>query len=172
MVGIPEAGGYVLASGSRALFETHRATLDIPLTMEFVGTDAGHAALQDVALLSGMYGTLAGVTHALALVRGETGIAFQDFTPRLVDWLMSMASTMEQISDQVASGNFPTDTVASLSMQSAGVKTFVDTAHEQGISPELLTPYFALMKRRVEQGHGNEGVAGLVELLAIPGTVR
>ncbi|MFE7129876.1 NAD(P)-dependent oxidoreductase [Streptomyces sp. NPDC057638] len=165
MVGVPEAGGYVLLSGSRGLFETHEATLGVPLVPEFAGVDAGHAALQDIALLSGMYGTLAGVTHALALVRDEKEINLRDFTPRLVNWVMSMASAIEQISDQVASGHYPTGDVAPLSMQSAGVSTFLTTARDQGVSPELLTPYFALMKRRVEQGHGDEGPAGLVELL-------
>ncbi|MFJ9029251.1 NAD(P)-dependent oxidoreductase [Streptomyces sp. NPDC102274] len=165
MVGVPEAGGYVFYSGSHELFETHRAALAVPVGTRYVSANAGHAALQDVALLSGMYGMLAGITHAFALVRGEAEISLKEFTPLLTDWLMSMSPTVEQVAGQLASGDYESDIVSNLAMQVAGVGTFVGTAHEQGVSPELLTPYFDLMKRRLEGGHGAEGVTGLVDLL-------
>ncbi|WP_405985416.1 NAD(P)-dependent oxidoreductase [Streptomyces sp. NBC_00872] len=168
MIGVPEAGGYVFYSGSHEVFGAHRAALAVPVGTRFVGTDAGHAALQDVALLSGMYGTLAGVTHAFALVLGEEEISLKEFAPLLSGWLTAMAASVEQIAGQLESGDYTSDVVSSLAMQVAGIKTFVGTAHEQGVSPELLTPYFELMKRRVEDGHGAEGFAGMVGLL-VPG---
>lgn len=167
MVGIPEAGGYAFYSGSRELFEAHRAALAVPVDPRFVGTNVGHAALQDVALLSGMYGLFAGITHAFALVRGEKEISLKEFTPLLAGWLMSMASTIQQVAEQLQSGDYESDVVSSLAMQVAGIETFVGTAHEQGISPELLTPYFDLMKRQLEQGHGAEGLTGMIDLLAL-----
>ncbi|PVE13801.1 dehydrogenase [Streptomyces scopuliridis RB72] len=169
MVGVPEAGGYVFYSGSPELFETHRAALAVPVGTRYVGANAGHAALQDVALLSGMYGMLAGITHAFALVRGEAEISLKEFTPLLTGWLMSMSPTVEQVAAQLDSGDYTSDVVSNLAMQVAGVKTFVGTAREQGVSPELLTPYFDLMKRRLEGGQGAEGVTGLVELLTRDG---
>ncbi|MGW6602753.1 NAD(P)-dependent oxidoreductase [Streptomyces sp. NPDC055036] len=179
MVGIPEAGGYVFYSGSPELFDAHRVALAVPVGTRYVGANAGHAALQDVALLSGMYGMLAGVTHAFALVREEAGISLKEFTPLLTGWLMSMSPVVEQIAGQLESGDYTSDVASNLAMQVAGVKTFVGTAQEQGVSPELLTPYFDLMKRRLagpeglevleglEGGHeaGPEGLTGLVDLL-------
>ncbi|WP_328406949.1 hypothetical protein [Nocardia sp. NBC_00403] len=38
-------------------------------------------------------------------------------------------------------------------------------AAEQGVSPELLTPFMALMERRVAEGGGNESNTGIVDLL-------
>ncbi|MFE1247280.1 hypothetical protein ACFW6P_00395 [Streptomyces sp. NPDC058741] len=52
MIGAPDSGGYVFCSGSRELFEEHRATLAVPAGTRYVGTDPGFAALHDVALLS------------------------------------------------------------------------------------------------------------------------
>ncbi|MFE2639922.1 NAD(P)-dependent oxidoreductase [Streptomyces scopuliridis] len=169
MIGVPEAGGYVFYSGSPELFETHGTALAVPAGTRYVGANAGHAALQDVALLSGMYGMLAGITHAFALVRGEAEISLKEFTPLLTGWLMSMSPVVEQVAGQLESGDYTSDVVSNLAMQVAGVRTFVGTAHEQGVSPELLTPYFDLMKRRLEGGHGAEGVTGLVELLTRDG---
>jgi len=40
--------------------------------------------------------------------------------------------------------------------------TFLAAAEEQSVDPRLLTPYMELMSRRVAQGHGDEGLAGLV----------
>ncbi|MFJ6567508.1 NAD(P)-binding domain-containing protein [Streptomyces sp. NPDC091292] len=165
MVGQPEAGGYVFYSGSRELFEARREALAVPVGTRYVGADAGHAALQDVALLSAMYGAFAGITHAFALVRGEDEIALKEFAPLLTEWVVSMSGAVGQMAEQLESGDHTSGVVSNLAMQVAGIKTFVGTAHEQGVSPELLTPYFDLMRRRVESGHGTEGGTGLVDLL-------
>jgi hypothetical protein len=40
------------------------------------------------------------------------------------------------------------------------------TAEEQRLSAELLVPYMALMERRLADGHADEGVTGVIDLLA------
>ncbi|CAM5424252.1 hypothetical protein SXANM310S_06356 [Streptomyces xanthochromogenes] len=50
----------------------------------------------------------------------------------------------------------------------AGVPAFLDTAEQQGVSPELLVPYFALMRRRLAEGSPEEDLAGVVDLLVRP----
>lgn len=47
----------------------------------------------------------------------------------------------------------------------AGAPTFLTTAEEQGVSPELLTPYFALMCRRLAEGSGEEDLTGVIGLV-------
>ncbi|MFF2847897.1 NAD(P)-dependent oxidoreductase [Streptomyces sp. NPDC058001] len=165
MVGQPEAGGYVFYSGSSELFEARHEALAVPVGTRFVGTDAGHAALLDVALLSAMYGTFAGITHAFALVRDEDGIELKEFTPLLAGWLAAMLGAGLQMSGQPDSGDDTSDGGSSLAMQVAGIKTFVGTARDQGVSPELLTPYFDLMRRQLDSRHGTEGAKDLVDLL-------
>ncbi|MEU4101996.1 dehydrogenase [Streptomyces tanashiensis] len=50
-------------------------------------------------------------------------------------------------------------------MQVAGTPTFLATAEGQGVSPELIGPYFGLMRRRLDAGSGEEDLAGVVDLL-------
>lgn len=51
-------------------------------------------------------------------------------------------------------------------MQVAGTPTFLSTAEQQGVSTELLDPYFELMRRRLSEGSGEEDLTGVIDLLA------
>ncbi|GGV17600.1 dehydrogenase [Streptomyces litmocidini] len=164
MIGVPEAGGYVFYSGSRELFELHRAVLAVPAGTEYVGEDAGFAALHDVALLSGMYGMFAGAAHAFALIRRED-VDPVAFAPLLADWLAAMAQGVHGTAARLKSGDYTEDVVSPLAMQVAGTPTFLATAEGQGVSPELLRPYFELMRRRLDVGSGDEDLTGVVDLL-------
>ncbi|MGX1513914.1 NAD(P)-dependent oxidoreductase [Streptomyces collinus] len=163
MIGDADSGGYVFYSGSPELFEEHRDTLAVPAGTRYVGEDAGFAALHDVALLSAMSGMFAGIVHAFALVAPED-IAPKDFAPLLVSWLGAMTGSAHKAADQIGSGDYGKGVVSNLAMQVAGNATLLRTAEEQGVSPELLTPYTALMERLAE-GHGAEDTTGAVELL-------
>ncbi|MFD8702133.1 NAD(P)-binding domain-containing protein [Kitasatospora sp. NPDC059648] len=164
MIGVPAAGAYVFYSGSAELFEEHRETLAAPAAVRYVGADAGHAALHDVALLSAMYGMFAGIAHAFALVRGE-GVKPGDLAPLLGSWLTAMAGSVEQTAAQLESGDYTTGVVSNLAMQVAGKETLLRTAEEQRVSVELLSPYFRLMEHRLALGSGAEDLTGVVDLL-------
>ncbi|MEU6272992.1 NAD(P)-binding domain-containing protein [Streptomyces populi] len=164
MIGVPESGGHVLYSGSPELFDRHRPTLGVPAGTTFVGADPGFAALHDVALLSAMYGMFAGVTHAFALIR-EEDIDPVAFAPLLADWLSAMAPSVHDTADRLRSGDHTKEVASTLAMQVAGTPTFLRTAEQQGVSVELLSPYFELMRRRLDEGGGTEGLTGLVDLL-------
>ncbi|TLQ44709.1 NAD(P)-dependent oxidoreductase [Streptomyces marianii] len=167
MIGAPETGGYVLYSGSRALFDTHRAVLEVPAPARFVGEDPGHAALHDVALLSGMYGMFAGISHAFALIEGED-IAPKDLAPLLSEWLGAMGFFVGNAAERLTSGDFTTGVVSNLAMQVAATGTLLRTASEQGVSTELIDPYFELMRRRLAADraeHAHEDTAGAITLL-------
>ncbi|MFE5947408.1 NAD(P)-dependent oxidoreductase [Streptomyces sp. NPDC056480] len=168
MVGIPEAGGYVFYSGSRELFELHRESLAVPVGTAYVGEDAGFAALHDVALLSAMYGMFAGASHAFALIRGED-IDPVAFAPLLGDWVRAMVGPMvDGTARGLASGAYD-DSESNLAMQVAGTPTFLTTAEEQGVSPELIRPYFELMRRGLAASGAGEGTTSLVDLLVRKG---
>ncbi|MGW0946395.1 NAD(P)-dependent oxidoreductase [Streptomyces sp. NPDC002623] len=164
MIGVPGAGSYVFYSGSRELFEQHRDTLSVPAATAYVGVDAGFAALHDVALLSAMYGMFAGAAHAFALIRKEE-IDPASLAPLLAGWLVAMAPAVHQTAAQLRSGDYTQGVVSNLAMQVAGTPTFLNTAEEQGVSPELLRPYFDLMRRRLAEGSGAEDLTGVVDLL-------
>lgn len=164
MIGVPEAGGYVFYSGSREVFARHGDTLRVPAGTAYVGEDAGFAALHDVALLSAMYGMFAGTAHAFALIRKED-IDPTAFAPLLADWLVAMAPAVHETARRLRSGDYTGEVVSSLAMQVAGTPTFLDTAGEQGVSPELLSPYFRLMRRRLAETDGEEDLTGVIDLL-------
>ncbi|UYQ62523.1 NAD(P)-dependent oxidoreductase [Streptomyces peucetius] len=165
MIGVPDSGGYVLYSGPRALFDTHRDTLAVPSGARYVGEDPGFAALHDVALLSAMTGMFAGVHHAFALIRKED-IAPGKFAGLLADWLVAMAPMAHTTAERLESGDRTTGVVSNLAMMVTGNATLLRTADEQGVSTELLTPYTELMARHLEDGHGEEDGSGMVDLLA------
>lgn len=120
-----------------------------------------------MALLSAMNGMFAGILHAFALIRRED-IAPSDLAPLLVSWLGAMAPMAHQAAAQLESGDYGKGVVSNLAMQVAGTETLLRTAREQGVSPELLTPWVALMERRLADGHGDEDTTGVVELLERP----
>jgi 3-hydroxyisobutyrate dehydrogenase-like beta-hydroxyacid dehydrogenase len=164
MIGTPEAGGFVFYSGARDVFERHQQILGVAAGTVYVGEDAAHAALYDVALLSAMYGMFAGAAHAFALIRKED-IDPASFAPLLADWLVAMAQSVHQTAGQLRTGDYTAGVGSRLAMQVAGIPTFTGTAEEQGVSPELLSPYFELMRRRLAEGGGEEGLTGVVDLL-------
>ncbi|MEU8762905.1 NAD(P)-binding domain-containing protein [Streptomyces sp. NPDC048659] len=166
MIGRPETGGYVLYSGDRALFERHRETLAAPAGTRFVGEDPGHAALHDIALLSAMTGMFAGMTHAFALVAPEKDLDRSGFAALLAEWLGAMSGAAHGIAAQLESGDYTQGVASSLAMMAAADDTLLTTARDQSVDPRLLVPYMELMRRRVAQGHGAEGLAGVVGLLS------
>ncbi|MFD4240707.1 NAD(P)-dependent oxidoreductase [Streptomyces sp. NPDC058525] len=167
MIGAPESGGYVFYSGSRGLFDAHRAVLEVPAGARFVGEDPGHAALHDVALLSAMYGMFAGISHAYALIEGED-IPARDLAPLLSEWLGAMGFFVGNAAERLDSRDFTTGVVSNLAMQVAASGTLLRTAEQQGVSAELISPYLELMRRRLAAdpaGHGAEDTAGAITLL-------
>ncbi|RST03359.1 NAD(P)-dependent oxidoreductase [Streptomyces sp. WAC07149] len=167
MIGVPQAGGYVFHSGSRALFDAHRATLEVPAGARFVGEDPGHAALHDVALLSAMYGLFAGVSHAYALIEGED-VAPSSLAPLLSEWLGAMGFFVGNAAERLASRDFTTGVVSNLAMQVAGSGTLLRASADQGVSAELIGPYLDLMRERLEAdpvAHAGEDTTGAITLL-------
>jgi 3-hydroxyisobutyrate dehydrogenase-like beta-hydroxyacid dehydrogenase len=164
MIGSPPA--FVLYSGSCSAFDTYRPVLDVFGASTYVAADPGGAALQDIALLSAMYGQMMGVLHAFALVRSG-GVEATAFAPLLNSWLTAMSGFTEEAARQIDAGDYGGEVVSSLGMQAAAFGHLLQAATEQGVSPELIAPLEPLLQRRVADGHGAENVAGVVELLTI-----
>ncbi|MEV4093062.1 NAD(P)-dependent oxidoreductase [Streptosporangium saharense] len=165
MIGVQEAGAFILYSGSRDLFDEHRDTLAVPAHPVYVGEDAGYAALHDVALLSAMTGMFAGIAHAFALLRREKGISPKEFAPMLAGWLTAMTSSAYGTADQLESGDYTRNVTSNLAMMVEGNATMLRTAEEQGVSAELLTPFMTLMERRLADGYGDEDTTGVIDLI-------
>ncbi|WP_043661868.1 NAD(P)-dependent oxidoreductase [Nocardia thailandica] len=164
MIGAADSGAYVFYSGSAQLHGTHAETLAVPAGVNYVGTDAGFAALYDIALLSAMWGMFAGAAHAFALI-GIEDISPIEFAPLMVAYQQAMAGYAYGTAAQLASGDYTKDVESNLAMMATTNDTLRRTALEQGVSPELLEPFMKLMERRVAEGGGNESTTGVVDLL-------
>ncbi|MEU3270157.1 NAD(P)-binding domain-containing protein [Saccharomonospora sp. NPDC006951] len=162
MIGGPEA--FLLYSGSRDAFERTEPVLAAFGEAHYLDADPGRAALYDIALLTGMYGAVAGIIQALALVRAE-GQATAEVAPLLSRLLGGVAASVGGYAEQIDSGDYGKNAVANLAMQTTAFGHLLDFAATQGVSGELLAPLGELMRRRVAEGHGHEEVTGIIEYL-------
>ncbi|MFI1400840.1 NAD(P)-dependent oxidoreductase [Streptomyces sp. NPDC020681] len=161
MIGGPHA--YVFYSGPQQTFEAHRETLAVLGGTKFAGTDPGLAALNDLALLTGMYGMVLGVMQAFALVRTEN-IPATEFSELLVPWISAMLAGAPEWAKAVDSGEHLTD-VSSLAVNQAAFPNFLATFRDQGVSPELFEPFQAILDRAIEQGYEADGLSRIADLL-------
>lgn len=162
MIATPAA--FLFYSGPSGTFDAARPMLDAFGESIYLGDDPGFAALHDIALLSGMYGMIGGTLHAFALIR-SAGLSTREFAPLLNRWLQAMSVWPAGAAEQIDAGDYGKDVVSNLGMQAAAFANFFTSAEEAGISAELLAPLNSLMQRRVADGHGQEDLTGVIELL-------
>ncbi|NGM64207.1 NAD(P)-dependent oxidoreductase [Sphingobacterium sp. SGR-19] len=161
LIGQKEA--FLLYSGSKIGFEAYQSVLSALGAVKFLGTDAGIAALHDLALLSGMYGMFGGFLQATALIDSAQVPITEFTTSLLIPWLQAMTTAMPEMAAQIEVGNYVSKE-ANLAMQVAG-GSLVDFSIAQGVKPDLLVAVELLMKQRVADGHGGDDFASLFELI-------
>ncbi|WP_156726393.1 NAD(P)-dependent oxidoreductase [Streptomyces apocyni] len=166
MIGVPDSGAYILYSGDEQAYQTHRATLAAMAEPQWTGTDPGFAALQDVALLTGMYGMMIGTMQAFALVR-SAGIPAEEFAERLAAWVGAMLASVPPDAAAIDAGEHLTD-VSSLAVNQAAFPNLLRTYADQGLSTELFEPFQKLLDRAVAEGHASDGLSRLADLIQKP----
>ncbi|KUF17490.1 NAD(P)-dependent oxidoreductase [Streptomyces silvensis] len=165
MIAGPQA--YILYSGDEDAYTAHRDTLAALADTKWVGTDAGLAALWDLALLTGMYGMDLGVSQAYALI-GSAGVPAKEFAPLLLEWVVAMTHGMVPgTAEALDSGQHLTD-VSSLAVNQAAVPNAAAAFAEQGVQDLLFASLRPLLDRAVAEGHGADGLSRLSELLRTP----
>jgi len=163
MIGGPAA--FVLYSGDAEAFEQHQDTLAVIGRTTFLGSDPGLAALQDLALLSGMYGMFAGALQAYALLGSEKVSQTAFTTELLVPWLTGMLTSLPRIAADLEYGVAPGAAGSNLAMQAAGFVNLVHAAEDQRVNAALLQPVKDLMDKAIAGGAGDQGLAALVPYL-------
>jgi 3-hydroxyisobutyrate dehydrogenase-like beta-hydroxyacid dehydrogenase len=161
---IATPGAFLFYSGSRSVFDSYRTVLETFGEAHYVGTDPGLAALYDISLLSGMYGMFMGVAHALALISTEN-VPATAFAPLLTRWLVAMTGAVASTAEQMDKGDYTIGVTSTLAMQAAAYPNLTSTARDQGISAELLAPLQRVLDKRVAEGHGDDSIGGIIEIL-------
>ncbi|GAB2924631.1 NAD(P)-dependent oxidoreductase [Streptomyces mayteni] len=161
-IGTPEA--FVLYSGSQEAFDAAREALDPALGEGVhVGTDPTLASVQDMAVLSAMYGMFGGFFHGLALA-GTAGITAAEITVPMVRWLTSAVATLPEFAHDIDSRDYTTDT-STIDINRWGLAAILTAGRERGLDDRLLAPLLDLYERQAAQGHGAASVARAIESL-------
>ncbi|MEV5896872.1 NAD(P)-dependent oxidoreductase [Nonomuraea fuscirosea] len=161
---IAQPGALILYSGSRPVYDRYQQVLSVMAEPRFTGTDPESAPLLDIAMLTGMYGQIAGFLEAAALVNAA-GLPLRDFVTTLfIPWQHAMAAQQAAWVDKIESGDHSTE-VSNLEINRAGLENLVRAFREQNVKPDLLLPLKAVIDRRTARGLGHEGMSGLIEEL-------
>ncbi|MDA0566386.1 NAD(P)-binding domain-containing protein [Streptomonospora sp. S1-112] len=163
MIGTP--GASILYSGSSAVFEEHRALLDLWGTSTYHGADAGLASLYDLALLAGMYVMFAGFAHGAAMV-APSGMKAREFAAMAAPWQAAMTAAFDGLGEVIDGGDYTVPGQQSLLFSDLG--DMVDASAAQGISTEVVAMVQNLIRRQIDAGHGEEGFARIYESIRNP----
>lgn len=163
MIGTPAATTFY--SGSGEVFDRYRELFEKWSTAEYFGADAGMAALQDLALLAGMYTMFAGFFHGAAMV-GAAGVPAAEFAARAVPWLQALAPSITEYAEIIDGGDYSIPGQQSLVF--SDLADIVDASRAQGISTELVDAVQRLIHRQIDAGHGADGFARIIESIRNP----
>lgn len=165
MIGQPHA--VVFYSGIEEAFDRYRGVVELLGEARFVGADAGMASLQDMSLLSGMYGLFSGFFHAVALA-GSEGISASELMVSYRPFLQAAASFLDGYARQIDAADYTLEVEANIGMQAVSLGHILRAGREQGIRSELLTPLLDLFQQRVSDGdkaRAGEDISGIIELI-------
>ena len=158
MIGTP--AGEVLYSGSADVFDAHRGLLESWCRAEYLGTDAGAAALYDLALLAGMYSMFAGFFHGAAMV-GTAGVSATEFAGRATPWLQAMADGLADFAAVVDAEDY--GAAGQQSLHFSDPRYIVTASRDAGVRTDLIDAVRALVLRQIDAGHGADGFARVIE---------
>ncbi|MDX3105250.1 NAD(P)-dependent oxidoreductase [Nonomuraea angiospora] len=161
---IAQPGALILYSGSRPAFERYEQAFGAMAAARYTGEDTGTASLLDLAMLTGMYGQMAGALEALALVRSAKYPLMEFTTELLIPWINAMSAQLPRWVADIEAGDYRTE-VSNLEINRSGMENLVRAFEEQGVKPDLLLPMKTVIDRRVARGLAHEGLSGLVEEL-------
>jgi len=163
MIGTAQSS--VLYSGSQRVFDGYRDVLELWGNAEYFGDDAGMASLYDLALLSAMYVMFAGFFHGAAMV-GASGVPAKEFAHRAADWLRTVVSAITEYAEVIDGGDYSVP--GQQSLEFSDISDIVDASRAQGISTEVVDVVQRLIHRQIDNGHGGDGVARVIESIKHP----
>ncbi|MFD6952397.1 oxidoreductase [Nocardiopsis sp. TSRI0078] len=150
-------------SGSRRAFDAHESTLRALGDTAYHGTDAGLAAVEFMAQVAVGYELLLGFLHTLRLVRAE-GVDVVEFAERAAGLVAAYPTLLTSIGEAVGSGDYPPD-LGPLRVQAALMDDMIGHRESMGVESARMREVRELMRRRIAEGHGEQGFSSLFALL-------
>ncbi len=158
LIGSPEAR--IFYSGHRDILDDFRPVLELWGSAEYFGTDAGMAALHDLALLSAMYVMFAGFFHGAAML-APAGVSAAEFAAMAVPWLQVTAESLPEYAGVIDGGDYTAPGQQSLVF--SDISEIIEASRDQGVSTEVVDVVQGLIHRQIAAGHGAEGFARIIE---------
>ena len=161
-IGRPEA--LIMYSGSRSGFAAFEAGQQLLGSGTFLGDDAGLAATYDFALLAMLYGAYAGAMHGFALA-GASGVMPSALLPFARAWLADVVVPGILAAANEIEAHDYSHTDSTIALNAAAVAKLVRSTLAAGMRADLLVAIRTLLDRRAADGHGDDSLASLVEVI-------
>lgn len=155
-------GALVFYSGSRAVFDTHEATLRLIGKPDYRGEDHGLAQLYYQALLDIFLTSLSAFLHATALV-GSAGVRPETFLPYASAFFDTISSYLVDVPGEIDRGH-PGDQ-ATVTMMGATADHIRGASADAGIDVDLPGAVKAHYDRAIAAGHGADGWTSLFDVI-------
>ncbi|SNS67056.1 3-hydroxyisobutyrate dehydrogenase [Actinomadura meyerae] len=159
-VGHPDAT--VFYGGAAGVHERYREMLGLlsghaPL----VSDDPGVAVLYGMAVHGTMWGLLNGFLHAAAAL-GDAGVELKQFLAHADKPMAALWGFLPSIAEEVDQASYATP-FGALRHHLPSVEDLVRESRDRGIDGELPEYTLSLVRKALEQGHGDDGYSRLVE---------
>ncbi|MFC5722232.1 NAD(P)-dependent oxidoreductase [Streptomyces gamaensis] len=154
-----------LYGGSRAVFETHRATLAALGSPVHLGPDPALSSVYDTALLGLLWSSLTGWLHGVALTgcEGPGGsVPATAFTEVAGRYLKAVGLFMSAYAPQIDAGRYPAAGFP-LDLHLMTMDILVHASELGSVSTGLPRLLRELASRAVAAGHGGDSYARLIE---------
>jgi 3-hydroxyisobutyrate dehydrogenase-like beta-hydroxyacid dehydrogenase len=151
----------LLYSGPRTVFEQHRDVLDLLGPPRWVGEDPAAAAVQDLALFGLWYDAQIAYLRALDTVR-SAGIDVEEFAPSAASQLGHVVAGAGSTAREVAIRSYPRGP-ADLTEHAPVLDALVELRRGDRLGDGDLRHIRALVRHRIEQGHGHDGLTGILD---------
>ncbi len=161
MIGNPEA--YIIYSGSQALLNAHKATLEVIARVDYKGDDPGLSQAFYQAVLDILFTGAMGTLHALALVRAE-GIAATAFEPYMEETLNTLSYYFRGMAAEVDAEKYNGEQ-NNMNMMAAGMRHVAQASRDAGIHTKLSDLISEIYDQTVAMGYGKEGLTSIIEIL-------
>ncbi|MEV7724357.1 NAD(P)-binding domain-containing protein [Streptomyces sp. NPDC087917] len=161
--GIGREGSSIFVSGPRAVYDEHRATLDVLAATDYRGADAGYAQLYYQLNMIMFWTAYTGWYQALAVARAN-GLTATDVLPYAGYTADTMRGFYEG-SAPLVDADAHAGTYERLTMCAASVEHVLHTAADSGVDTAILAAHADLYRRGVEAGFGADSSSRLIRLL-------
>ena len=149
-------------AGDEALYDRISEQLAIfGARSAWLGEDPGLAAAADLAWLSYLYGSMAGLFQGLAYARSE-GLPDDAVFGSVPSWLVEIEAEARYSRSLIARGDFH-GTQATLDVHLAAMRHLLDTAESRRISTRFPRMIVDVFGEAVAEGHGDEEICGAIK---------